>query len=110
MVSDNNSQVLSEDDDQPTLTGLQQSLNNATPWDMEPALDAIRFLAQTRKEFEAFDLTETCGIEFDHPARWGAVFSKAQDMDLIVCVGYGRSRRPTRSGGLTRFWRGGAAA
>ncbi|WP_020111592.1 hypothetical protein [Rhodococcus sp. 114MFTsu3.1] len=98
------------DDNQPSLTGLQQAIDNATPWDMEPALDAIRFLAQTRKDFEAYDLTESCGIEFDHPARWGAVFSKAQDQGLIVCVGYGRSRRPTRSGGLTRFWRGVDAA
>lgn len=86
--------------------GLARAVANADPWDMEPALAAVRFLAGTGRDFEAYDVTEQCGIELVQAGQWGALFAVAVQRGLIVHSGYGRSRRPSRSGGLTRFWRG----
>ena len=70
-------------------------------------MQAVRAIAATRREFQAFDLVETYAIpEPDHPNRWGAVLTRAARAGLIVPVGAARSRRPTTCGSLTRTWRG----
>lgn len=42
----------------------------------------------------------------DVPNRWGAMFNAAYKEGLIEPVGFAYSRRPTRSGGICRVWRG----
>ncbi|MDQ1201083.1 hypothetical protein [Rhodococcus sp. SORGH_AS_0303] len=91
---------------EPANSGLQKAIENASEWDFTPAMEAVRYLASTGQEFEAFDVTEQCGVELDHPSRWGALFAEAKRRGVIEHCGYGRARRPGRSGGLTRFWRG----
>jgi len=90
--------------------GLARATDNRDPWTWHPAKAALKVLAEetarTGGFFEAYDLTDRFGIELDHPARWGALFSAAATEGLIAHAGFAVSRRPTRAGGITRVWRG----
>lgn len=85
---------------------LAPVLANADDWWLSTARRALRTLAATGRTFEAYDLTELGVDDPDHPNRWGALFRAAHNDGLIVPVGYAQSRRPGRSGGATRLWRG----
>lgn len=85
---------------------LTQVHANADTWWRDSAERALRDLAASGRTFEAYDLTEMGVPDPDHPNRWGALFRAAHTAGLIEPVGYAQSRRPGRSGGLTRLWRG----
>lgn len=42
----------------------------------------------------------------DHLGQWGALFRTYSNRGLIEPLGFEYSRRPTRSGGICRTWRG----
>lgn len=89
-----------------TRAGLSQAIANADPWTFEPAMAALKTFARMNPDrtFEAYDLKDEFGIHFDHPARLGALFHAAHQAGHIEPVGFTQSRRPTRSGGVTRLW------
>lgn len=87
-------------------SGVDRAAANRDPWTWYPALEALKQLAATGETFECFDLTDRFGVYLDNPARYGALFSAAAHAGLIEHVGFSRSRRPSRAGGLTRTWRG----
>ncbi|MCF8786877.1 hypothetical protein [Rhodococcus ruber] len=88
------------------MTGLRRAIDGIDPWDNSRIRAAIVVLAAERTAFECFDLEDRFGITVDHPNRWGALLNAAAQAGLIECVGYVRSRRPSRACGLTRLWRG----
>jgi hypothetical protein len=96
--------VPAEDD---VMAGREQAVCNSDSWWMSIGLQAIRAIAKTGDEFQAFDLIERYHIpEPDHPNRWGPLFSRAARQGLIVPVGAAPSRRPRTARSLTRTWRG----
>jgi len=95
----------STDDD--VLAGRDHAERNADEWWISTAMQAVRAMATTGREFQAFDLVQTYGVaEPDHPNRWGALFTRAAREGVIVSVGAAPSRRPTACKSLTRTWRG----
>lgn len=87
-------------------SGVQRSAENADAWWWSPAWRGLTWLAGTDTEFQASDLTVLGVPDPEHPARWGALFTKALHAGLIEPVGYAPSKRPSRSGGVCRVWRG----
>lgn len=87
-------------------TGLEQAVAHADPWTFDPAMAALKTFARMNPDvpFEAYDLEEQYGIQFDSPARWGALFQTAHKAGYIEPVGFTQSRRPARAGGVTRVW------
>lgn len=93
--------------DENVLAGRDQAERNADDWWIRTALQAVRALAKTGQEFQAYDLVEIYAIpEPDHPNRWGALLTRASRDGLIVAVGAAPSRRPATARSLTRTWRG----
>lgn len=90
----------------PDRPGRDVAEHNTDAWWSDTAARGIRHLAAGGAEFEAFDLIDIGVPEPDHPNRWGAALAHACRDGVIVCVGAGPSRRPTRAGGLCRRWRG----
>lgn len=90
------------------FAGVQQAEENADAWWWSTAMSAIKHLASTGIEFDAFDVTELGVPEPDSAARYGALFNAAAKSGVIEAVGYRRSRRPGRSGGSCRVWKGSA--
>lgn len=89
------------------LAGRDQAERNSDDWWVRTALQAVRAIAKTGREFQAFDLVEIYGVpEPDHPNRWGALLTRAARDGVIVVVGAAPSRRPTTAKSLTRTWRG----
>jgi len=89
------------------LPGRDRAERNADGWWIDTAMQAVRAMAATGREFQCFDLAETYGVpESDHPNRWGALLTRAARENLIVPVGAAPSRRPTAARSLTRTWRG----
>lgn len=72
----------------------------------DTAMPALRRLAETGREFEAFDLTEAGVPDPENPNQWGALFQAAYRAGVIERVGFRESRRPSRARGLCRVWRG----
>jgi len=98
-------------DDAPTaedvLAGRDQAEHNCDDWWLSTAMQAVRVMARTGWEFQAYDLAETFQVpEPDHPNRWGALLTCAARDGLIVPVGAAPSRRPATARSLTRTWRG----
>ncbi len=98
-------------DDAPTdedvLAGRDRAEHNCDDWWMRTALQAVRAMARSGREFQAFDLVETYGTpEPDHPNRWGALLTRAARQGVIIAVGTAPSRRPSTARSLTRTWRG----
>lgn len=94
---------MTEPSDRP---GLAQAGENRDPWSWEPAMEAVKVMAESGVRFESWDLEQVLGVKLDTPNRWGALMNAAAKQGLIECVGYRVSGRPTRCGGLTRTWRG----
>ena len=90
----------------PEASGVQRAIDNADDWWWKVAMRALTWLAQTHTTFQAYDLTLLGCPDPDHPSRWGALFRSASASGVIEHAGYTQSRRPTRSGGLCRVWRG----
>ncbi len=88
---------------------LRDAYDNSDDWWRSTAEAGIAYLASTGEPFDAFDVTELGVPDPDHPNRWGAVFRAASTAGLIESVGYHESRRPSRSGGVCRVWKGKAA-
>ncbi|MCW2132936.1 hypothetical protein [Arthrobacter sp. VKM Ac-2550] len=77
-----------------------------TDWKKD-ALTAIRKEATTGRHFDALDLQERYSMaDPANPNQWGALFSAAAKDQLIHVIGYHRSRRPGRSGGVCAVWQG----
>jgi len=98
-------------DDAPTdedvLAGRDQAERNCDDWWISTALQAVRAMANTGREFQAFDLDESFRVpEPDHPNRWGALLARAARQGVIVAVGATPSRRLSTAQSLTRTWRG----
>lgn len=87
-------------------TILAETYANSDDWWRSCVEAGIRHLAATGSPFDAFDLTELGVPDPDHPNRWGAAFRAAATGGLIEPIGYRESRRPSRSGGVCRVWRG----
>lgn len=92
------------DDD--VMAGRELAVCGLDDWWTATALQAIRAIAKTGREFQAFDLVELGVPEPDHPNRWGALLTRASRDGLIVATGAAPSRRPRTARSLTRTWRG----
>jgi hypothetical protein len=89
------------------LAGRDQAERNCDDWWMRTALQAVKAMARTGREFQCYDLTTAYNLpEPDHPNRWGALLTRAARDGLIVAVGAAPSRRPTTAKSLTKLWRG----
>lgn len=89
------------------FAGRDQAEDNGDAWWFHLADQAIRDIAESGVEFQAFDLVERYALpEPDHHSRWGAALRRAARDGVIVAVGAAPSRRPTTCGSLTRTWRG----
>lgn len=86
--------------------GVDRAIENADSWWLDCAWRAVREMADRGVEFEAADLVDLGVPEPDHPNRWGALMRAAHTKHVIKPVGYKRSRRAARAGGVTRTWRG----
>lgn len=87
--------------------GQQRAAENIDPWWHDSARRALEVLALSGKEFSVDDLRDGYGItDPDAPGRWGVLFRHAARDGVIQTVGAAPSRRPSRSGGLARTWKG----
>ena len=93
-----------------TTEGVRRATDGADPWWWLVAMRGMKWLADTRTPFDAFDLTLLGVPDPDHGARWGALFNAAASAGMIKRVGYTKSRRPTRAGGVCMVWVGCDAA
>lgn len=85
---------------------LAETLDNADDWWADSAWRAMAVLAETGREFTAYDLTEMGVPDPDHPNRWGALFAAAHKQEIITPIGFEQSRRRARHSGVCRIWRG----
>ena len=89
-----------------TFAGVQLAEDNADAWWWSTAMSGVKHLARVGIEFDAYDVTELGVPEPYNSNRRGAMFNAAARAGVIEAVGYRRSRRPGRSGGSCRVWRG----
>lgn len=88
-------------------TGRDQAEEGTDAWWRSTAMQAVRAIAATDREWQCYDLVADYGVpDPDHPNRWGALLGHAARLGLIVPVGAAPSRRPATAGSLTRTWRG----
>lgn len=89
------------------LPGRDRAERNVDDWWLDTAMQAVRAMAATGREFQCYDLVETYGVpDPDHPNRWGALLTRAARENVIVPVGAAQSRRPATALSLTRTRRG----
>ena len=73
-------------------------------WESDAQAALIR-VAREGKPFDAYTLTEQAELrDPPHPNCWGPLFQNAHKDGLIRPVGFHRSRRPGRAGGVCRVW------
>lgn len=72
----------------------------------EHAHEVMDMLAAEGNPFDSMHLTELGVPDPHHPSQWGALFRTYASKGLIEPLHFGYSRRPTRSGGICRTWRG----
>lgn len=72
----------------------------------EHARWVMDLLAAEGHPFDSYHLSELGVPEPHHPGQWGALFRTYSNRGLIEPLGFEYSRRPTRSGGVCRTWRG----
>lgn len=88
-------------------SGRDRAGEGTDQWWRSTAMQAVRAIAGTGREFQCYDLVADYGVpEPDHANRWGALLNHAARLGLIVPVGAAPSRRPATAGSLTRTWRG----
>jgi hypothetical protein len=73
-------------------------------WDLRAALNCIRTLASSGRDFGADDLRELLPAVGSQTI--GAAFNVAARRKIIRCVGYWQSTTASRRAGLIRVWRG----
>ena len=83
-----------------------QHLDSAGDWWKDCATRAVEYLAEGGQPFTVAEVVELGTGEPDHPNRWGALFQAAYKAGLIVPLGYTRSQRASRHGGVVRVWQG----
>lgn len=69
------------------------------------AITAIGTLAAGGCIFDAYMVAQIAG-EPHHPNQWGSLLRGAAAKGVIEAVGFRRSIRPGRAGGVCRTWRG----
>jgi len=87
--------------------GTEAALDSAGLW-RDLARGAIAYLAASGHTFTADDVRRLTG-EPPSDGALGALFLGAAKRREIVAVGYERSRRPLRRGGVVRVWVGAEA-
>lgn len=80
-------------------------LEHSTAQWRHAALDAIRHLAATGRQFQAADVARIAG-EPTHPNMWGACLRSAAHDGIITACGYAPSSRVTVAGSIVKLWRG----
>lgn len=99
-----------EDEPMPKPTpGVARAWQNADDWWKSSAMQGLKALAASGRDFDAYDVAQLGVPEPDHANRWGALFRAARQQGLIVPVGYHESKRPGRASGSCRVWRGTAS-
>jgi hypothetical protein len=91
---------------QPVISGLGRAIDNASPFDVANVRAAICDRAKRPGTFVIEDVFEDTGVYVDHPCRVGALTAALARERVIVRVGYTRSRRASRAGGVVAIWRG----
>lgn len=86
------------------LPGRDRAEHNVDDWWLDTAMQAVRAMAATGREFQCYDLVETYGVP--DPNRWGVLLTRAARENVIVPVGAAQSRRPATALSLTRTRRG----
>jgi hypothetical protein len=93
----------------PSRAGLNRAIENRDPFWWSSAMRALKWLAADGQPFECYDISKL-GVPDPNPGdtanRWGALFSAAAKANIIEAIGYTQSKRPSRSSGLCRVWRG----
>ena len=85
---------------------LEQIHENSPEEWKEHARGVMDWLASEGQPFDSMHLTELGVPDPHHPGAWGALFRVYSNRGLIEPLGFEYSRRPTRSGGICRTWRG----
>ena len=85
-------------------TGADSALVSAGLW-LDLARGAIAYLAASGRHFTADDVRRLAG-EPPSDNALGAVLLAASKRHEIVTVGFDRSKRVTRRGGMVRVWKG----
>ncbi len=91
---------------QPTITGLDRAIANASSWDAANFRAAVVDWAKRPRPFTIEDVLEDTGVPVDHPNRVGALTVALAKEGVIVPVGYTKARRASRASGVVRVWRG----
>ncbi len=68
--------------------GVQQAADNADPWWTSVAIRALRWLADSGRPFECYDLTELGVADPAHLNHWGPLFRAAHTAGLSQPHGY----------------------
>lgn len=85
---------------------LEQIHDDGPPDWRDEAHRAMEYFIASGLPFDSYSLTEVGVQEPHHPSQWGALFRAYSNKGLIEPLGFEYSRRPTRSGGICRTWRG----
>lgn len=67
---------------------------------------AILYLARTRSSFTAEDVRQRAGSEYHHNLIGARFMALSRVENLIECIGYKKSKRTQRRGGILRVWKG----
>lgn len=89
--------------------GMQAATYNADVAWRHACDTTIQRLATRGDEFTADDVRAICGVVAHSPNAFGARFSAAAKAGIIRRVGYRKSLRPERAGGVVSVWIGGDA-
>src|SRR5215212_1422725 len=89
-----------------TRTGPEVAWDDADEWWRDCAARALKWMAESGQDFDAWDLVQLGVPDPDDHHRWGGLFRVAAQQGLIESVGYAPSRRPTAGGSIARVWRG----
>jgi len=91
---------------QPTISGLDRAIAGASGWDAANFRAAVTDWAKRQRTFTIEDVLVDTGVPVDHPNRVGALTAALAREGVIVRVGYTKSRRASRAGGVVAVWRG----
>jgi hypothetical protein len=90
------------------IPGIERALAGASRWDKSNLTAAIKARAEMPGAFTTEDALEIAGVRPDpeHPNLAGAITVAMAKTGVIIGVGYARSRRASRAGGICRLWLG----
>lgn len=88
--------------------GIQKVLSHNADWS-DLVIEQIRRLGSEKQTFTAEDLRKACGnAGIPHPKHhngWGAVFRKASQSKIIVCVGNDKNHMASAHSRIVGSWR-----